>query len=364
MRLSAALVLLLALAAPALALPPPGRVEALARGVNVTHWFRFPAGQDEAHFTSYLRDSDLRNLREAGFTLVRLPVDPAVLAEPDGRLRRQRLAQLETAIGRIIGAGLAVMVHPHPPTSAPFDQPPMQRQVRAMWQGLAPALAKFPPEKLFPEIMSEPIFKDREADWHAMQVEFAAIIRAAMPRHTIIATGANWSSIDGLLRLPPLPDPNLVYTFHFYWPPAFTHQQATWLGPVFRALKGLPWPSSNSASCLAAAAGAATDQARAVGQWYCRQTFDAARLAREVARARDWANRHGAAIHVGEFGAGCFNPDRAARLAWIRDARLAFDASRVGWALWGLDNCQGFGNDHRRREFVLAPDMLEALGMR
>lgn len=366
MRLLLALagMLLAAALGRAQAMPPPDRLAALARGVNVTHWLRFPPSRAEADLVGYLRDSDLRALQAAGFTFIRLPVDPALVALPDGRLSPESLRTIEAIARRITGAGLAVVVEPHPPTSTAFDtSEPARRAIFTFWQQLAPVLARLPPEKVFLEFLSEPIFKGKEAEWHAMQERLAAQLRAAAPRHTLVASGTSWSSIDGLLSLQPLADPNVVYTFHFYWPMAFTHQGASWVGPVFKDLRGLPWPAAPGATCKAALPAQASPQAAAVAAWYCREAFDAASLVHEVGRARAWADQHHAAVVVGEFGGGCYVEDRAARLRWLRDARLAFDANRFGWALWGLDNCQGFGADSKRRDFALAPDILAALGL-
>lgn len=364
MRRVLLLCLLALFSLPAAALPPPERLAALARGVNVAHWFRFPPSWQEADVVGYLRDSDLGALRAAGFTFIRLPVDPAVVTLPDGRWHPHRLRQLETVVGRITRAGLAVLVEPHPVNPGKLDSDPGFRQVIfTLWRELAPMLARFPPEAVFLELIGEPVFRGREAEWQALQVELVAQLRAAAPRHTIIVTGNQWSSIDGLLRLTPLADPNLVYTFHLYWPMAFTHQGTTYAGPRFGGLRGLPWPAAPAEACLAALPPQADQQATALARWYCRQGFDAARLVAEVGRARAWADRHGVALLAGEFGAGCNPPDRATKARFMRDVRLALEANRAGWALWALDNCQGFGADPRRRDFTLAPDFLAALGL-
>jgi len=369
MRRVLLLCLLFLLSLPAVsgaaqALPRPERLAALARGVNVAHWFRFPPSWAEPDVVGYLRDSDLRALKAAGFTFIRLPVDPAMVALPDGRWHPHRLRQVETVVGRITASGLAVVLEPHPVSSTPLDTDPAARErIFRFWRELAPSMAKFPPEKVFLELMSEPVFRGREAEWYAMQQALAAEVRARAPLHTIIATGAGWSSIDGLLLLAPLADPNVVYTFHFYWPMAFTHQGTSYAGPQFGALRGLPWPAMPTEACRAALPPQGSPQAEATAAWYCRAGFDAARLVAEIGRARAWADQHGVALLAGEFGASCNPPDRAAKVRFMRDVRLAMEANRVGWALWGLDNCQGFGADPRRRDFTLAPDFLAALGL-
>jgi hypothetical protein len=362
-RQLAATALAATLPIPAAAAPPPARLLALARGLNVAHWFRFPPSWAEADVIGYLRDADLARIKAAGFTFLRLPIDPAFACLPDWRWHPNRLRQLEAVIGRVMAAGLAVVVEPHPVSSTIFDADLAARaRVFTFWRDLAPAMARLSPELVFLELLSEPIFRGREGEWHAMQQALLAEVRARAPRHTVIVTGTEWSSINGLLQLPKLADPNLVYTFHFYWPMQFTHQGTSYAGPAFGGLRGLPWPATPAEACLAALPPQADEAATRLAQWYCRQGNDAARLVAEVGRARAWAEGHGVTLLAGEFGAGCNPPDRATKVRFMRDVRLAMQANRVGWALWALDSCQGIGADSKVRDFSLPADYLGALG--
>lgn len=369
MRRRAALALgLSALAAPwvarpAAARPAPARLAALARGLNVAHWFRFPPSRAEADVIGYLRDSDLAALRRAGFTFLRIPLDPAMVCLPDGRWHPSRLRQLEAVVARCIAAGLAVLLEPHPVSSSPFDTDLAARErIFVFWRDLGPAMARLPPERVFLELLSEPIFRGIEGEWHAMQQRLVAELRARAPQHTIVVTGTGWSSIDGLLRLPPLADPNLIYTFHFYWPMQVTHQGTTYASPAFGGLRGLPWPAAPADACLSALPPQADESSTRTAQWFCRQGYDAARQVAEVGRARAWAERNGGlALLAGEFGAGCNPRDRASKVRFMRDVRLAMQANGVPWALWALDNCQGLEASSRARDFTLPADFVGAL---
>ena len=52
--------------------------------------------------------------------------------------------------------------------------------------------------------------------------EILQVIRTALPHNTVILTGTNWSSLDGLLKIKPVSDANVVYTFHSYEPALLT----------------------------------------------------------------------------------------------------------------------------------------------
>src|SRR5580704_15055879 len=61
------------------AVPPPDRTAVLRRGINITGWFRYPSSRDPAALRAWLSDTAMAGIRSAGFTFVRLAVDPAVL---------------------------------------------------------------------------------------------------------------------------------------------------------------------------------------------------------------------------------------------------------------------------------------------
>jgi len=74
--------------------------------------------------------------------------------------------------------------------------------------------------------------------------ELLRAIREKLPEHTLLATGAFWSNLSGLLSLQPVDDPDVWYNFHFYEPHIFTHQGATWGAAYEKYLRQVPYPSS------------------------------------------------------------------------------------------------------------------------
>jgi hypothetical protein len=77
--LAAIAVLLAGLIRSAPAMPPTPRTAVLSRGINITGWFRFPASRDPAALRAWLSDAAIAGIRRAGFTFVRLAVDPVVV---------------------------------------------------------------------------------------------------------------------------------------------------------------------------------------------------------------------------------------------------------------------------------------------
>ncbi len=128
--------------------------DTLRRGVNITHWFRFPPRRDPGALRFYLDDAALDALKHAGFTFIRLPLQPELLARPDALAERSG-AGCERH-------GLAVIVALFP-TDWHLETDPADRA--KLLDGLALAGARCCagsiPAATFPEVLNEPVFAER-----------------------------------------------------------------------------------------------------------------------------------------------------------------------------------------------------------
>ena len=284
---------------------PPELLAKLARGVNVSRWFRYPARDSEAHYRGFLADADLDLIVAMGATAVRLAVDPRYL----------HLPWLDEAVGRMTRRGLVVVLDYHDESRDIESGPSAVAALGRAWSALAAHFAATTsPGQLLLEIFNEPVFDQSPAAWFPVRRQLAGAIRSAAPLHTIVAGGPNWSSLDGLLNSEPLDDPNVLYTFHFYEPFEFTHQGAPWVqGPV-RHLSHVRYPETS------------------------RSRRDVAKRIRSAAR---WGARRGVPVWAGEFGAYPAVAPAADRLRWLRDVRAALEDCGIGWAVWSYDESLG-----------------------
>ncbi len=360
----ALLAALLLAVAPAAALPPPERLAVLQRGVNLTNWFRFPARADPASLRAYLDPAALAALRRARFGFVRLAVQPELLEDGQSEAAG-RLAALDDAVLRLQAAGLGVVLTPHPRDWRPEASVSERARLLRFWRRLAPLLVRHDPRLTFAELVNEPVFHGDPAGWAALQAGLAASVRALLPRTTLLVSGNDWASLDGLLALSPLADPNLVYTFHFYEPPVLTTLGAFEPGLDPAALGRLPFPAPDRQACLAAAQAGTAGRTRAVIAYYCALGCDTAWVDRRIALAGAWARRYRQAVLLGEFGAAAGlmrGGPRAGRGA----GRGAAGAAGSGGALWGYDDSMGFGVLPAGRGQTAAPldaGVLAALGL-
>jgi endoglucanase len=347
-------------AASAMAQLPPEQRAVLRRGLNITNWFRFPASAEPARLRAYLPDAAMAEIRAAGFTFVRLCIQPQVLLRPDGTLDPARLAVLLEAIERLQRAGLGVIADAHPESWYPEDHPEHRQALFDFWRGMAPALRRFDPSRTFVEVLNEPIFRDH-AVWAALQLEVLAVIRAVLPLHTVILTGADWGSLEGLQQLRPVRDARVIYSVHDYAPGVLTGLGSFEPGIDAKAMARLPFPVSDVAACRAAVAGSAHARTRAIGEYYCSESWNAARLQERLSIAAAWGRKHGAPVMILEFGAYA-HLNRSARLAYFEAFGKAAQREGLGWALWGYGDIMGFPASSGSHPARIDPEVLRALG--
>ena len=322
---------------------PASRLGALSRGVDLGNWFsQAPGGGQYRHdwLRGWITSRDFDALAHAGFTHVRFPVEFEMFLDenhPDV-LRPEFLPDFDQALDHILGAGLAVIVDFHARKDTKerlLTDEAFVDKVTAMWGAVARHLANRDPNRVFLETMNEPLPDMPFQRWMAIQEKFLRAIRAAAPDRTIIVTGGRFGSIEGLVRMQPLADRNLVYTFHFYRPSLFVHQGATWINGG-RLVTGLAYPENpaNRAK-VAAEISDPTFHRRVLDYRGNRED-----LAKQISIAARWAASHGVPLYCGEFGVYAKVAPAASRMRWLRDVREILEANHIGWSMW--DYCGGF----------------------
>lgn len=379
------------------------------RGLSMDLWTTWP---DESawgdagvilpfpEWRRFLDAGDLKALTRDGFTMVRLPVDPAVfLSSQTGRLHGRLMASVRDTVALIAGAGLDVIVDLHAipggenrsigTNDLMTDEAAFERYV-GLVRDMAALVADTDPAGVALELMNEPTADcsgTQAETWSDRLQRLVATARAAAPRTTFVVSGACWGGADGLVALDPsrFPDDNLVWSFHSYAPFILTHQGAGWTGDISPYATGLPYPPYGAnARETAAALKAIRARVRAEAPWLRRAgiiSFVEEELAKidsseelkaviatpfdEVA---NWADRHGIArenILLGEFGMirqeydHEFRTAPAWRAAYYGDMiRLAEDHG-FGWSLWGYGGA--FGVIEAFEGKPAEPDVLDVI---
>jgi len=211
-----------------------------SRGVNFSGWFEGDSAQS-INFTKYT-EKDFADVKKLGADVIRLPVKMHSMTSgfPKYTLDPLLLKFLDTAVDWAEKYGLYIIIdnhsfHPVKPTSNNID-----RILIPVWAQIAQRYRDRSDYVIY-EILNEPHgISDRR--WGKVQEKAIQTIRKYDQRHAIIVGGTDFNSIGKLSALPRYSDPNLIYTFHFYDPFLFTHQGASWAGPLMAELFEIPFP--------------------------------------------------------------------------------------------------------------------------
>ncbi|AFY83745.1 glycoside hydrolase family 5 protein [Oscillatoria acuminata] len=353
--------------------PLENRFERLTRGINLSHWFSQSETYNPFHMENFISDEDLDLLAGLGFQHVRLPVDPALLMDLSNpaSLNPEYLGYLDSALDRLLERDLGVIVdlqanYDYKAYLASDDQ---FVDTFVQFSGtLAQHLSPRDPDFLFLEVLNEPSFNffapediDPVKRWDWVQGEILGAFRSGAPEHTAIATGYDWSGIDGLQKLTPVADPNVVYNFHFYEPMSFTHQGADWIDDHFKLIWDLPYPY-NQVECDAVIFRMPDEDLRHIAQSYCDQQWNSDKIKARIGLAAAWATEHNVRLTANEFGVYRNFVQEEDRASWMYDVRTALEEYDIGWAMW--DYTGGFGLfDKMDEERILNQSMVEALGL-
>jgi aryl-phospho-beta-D-glucosidase BglC (GH1 family) len=276
--------------------------ERMGRGVNIIGWDRL--WQDRAR--GDFKDEHFRLIHEAGFSHVRINLHPLRDGRPDaeGNLRNEFFTTLDWAIDQALANKLLVVLDYHDDLAISPNPAGKKSAFLASWAAIAGHCQGRPSEVLF-EILNEPAPRFTHESWSNYWSEALAIIRRSNPARTVIIGPDPWNSFKQLESLHlPEEDRNLIVTFHYYDPFAFTHQGTPWTGQ--RDKTGVSWQGAEK-------------ERQAIEQDF------------ETVQA--WAKQQNRPIYLGEFGA-YEKGDMDSRARWT-----AFVARQAGmrgwsWAYW------------------------------
>lgn len=332
----------------------------LKRGVNLTGWFQFGDFQES-------RFGEIQQLHDAGANFIRLPVQPTLFYDTNSS-SWQLLKRTLLEAGRV---RMRVIVDFHPSLNSQRDMLSGDPKFLELIANMAVFLKNYPIALL--ELQNEPISPVGDTcnpafDWNTVQQGFYQKARAANKNITIVLTGACWGGIDGLLKVNPINDKNLIYSLHFYDPMFFTHQGASWTGGDLPFLKNIPYPPTpeNVSAVIPSLVFAMPTSARKsalrnalleYGQSGWNKTKILARL--EVAKA--WAVKNNARLLLGEFGVLQTEAPPQDRIQFIKDVRESAESLGMALATWDYGPTSDFGF---HRDSKTEAGMFEAMGFK
>ena len=199
--------------------------------------------------------------------------------------------------------------------------------------------------------------------WEGIQDRAVAAIRSVAPRHTIIATAAEWGHQDGLLAMEPVRDDECDL-----------HVPRLRSDVVYAPGRDLV-DGSRGRFCMAfrilrrrriskAVLSEEPDERVRLDAGAVRRgpLGPAAGGQRKLRRWRSGREKRNVPLYCGEFGVFKDHCDPKMRAAWINDTRTALERHHIGWAMWDYDG--NFGLATKTSDgIVVDQEVLRALGM-
>ncbi|MFN0069264.1 MAG: glycoside hydrolase family 5 protein [Limisphaerales bacterium] len=287
---------------------------ALARGINLGNALEAP---EEGAWGLKLEAAYFEAIQKAGFQHVRLPVrwSAHAMKEAPFTIEPKFLERVDWAVEQATSRGLRVMLNIHHYEEVFADPAAHGDRFLALWRQLAEHFAGRPDSLVF-ELLNEPHDRLNHEAWNDLAPLALKIVRGRHPRRPVVIGPADWNAAGALtrLKLPP-GDRNIIVTFHYYEPFAFTHQGAEWV-----------------------------KESPPLGKKWMGTTEDKAAIRAQFDAAAAWARRENRPLHLGEFGSYS-KADLDSRVRWTRTVREEAERQGFSWAYWEFGS--GFGAFNR-----------------
>lgn len=307
----------------------------IKRGINVSHWLTnrwLSVYRRHAYFT----ETDIRYIRDFGFDHIRLPIAEQLMWKRSGERHSETFALLGAAINWALAANLRVIVclhslRSHDPgrlsTARLFSDPNEEERFQQLWSDLSRYLKPYPNESVSYELLNEP-FASNDLDWNRVSHGVYREIRREEPERPVFL-GSNKHQIPLFDTLDiPEQDPNIVLTFHFYYPILLTHHRAAWVkegmykGPI--SYPGRPVPTG-AVHSLKEPLRSYIEKANLPFNRHVLKQF-----LRGVLETRKMA---GLPVHCGEFG--CIDEvNLDSRIRWCGDVVHNLEKAGIPWSYW------------------------------
>ncbi len=332
------------------------------RGTNISHWLSQSKARGEARRT-YFTKQDVQRLADWGLDHLRIPIDEEQMWDEVGRPEPEAFDLLGQALDWCAAAGLRAIVDLHllrthhfldendPPL---YTDPEEQARFAGLWAQLSEKMQARPTDLVAYELLNEAVARNPE-DWNRVARAAYDTIREREPQRTIVL-GSNWfNQHHTFLKLKvPEDDPNIILTFHYYYPMFITHYTASWWAGGGTYTGPVHYPGAPIAEEDLANMDAALRQQVVENDW--NRPYNQAAMCEDLAQPFVVRKRTGLPLYCGEFG--CFDrAPKALRVAWFKDILTVFKNHDIAWANWDYKGAFGI-IDMAGQKTTIAPILL------
>lgn len=334
-----------------------------SKGLNLPQWLEYSRSN-----TMLYGKKDFENVKAMGVEVIRLPVWFEVWNDgaPDYKISDDCWIYLDDAVSWCKELGMYIIIDFHNDCDgASKTDPNIEKVLLKVWPQVAERY-KNQSEHVIYEIMNEPHLKSGNLDadikkWGSIQGKVLSAIRQIDKKHYVIVGGADWNSIDSMLKLPEYSDDKLIYNFHDYTPFLFTHQGAEWTD--IKRLTGIPFPYVKEK--MPKLPKNPTSSEKWNYENYQKDSSEETLVA-PLNKAVEFVNKRNASLMCNEFGVSMIYADPAERANWYRLKTGWMDERSIIRVSW--DYTQSFGVFKSPSESRFPEDLnkavVEAMGFK
>ena len=312
----------------------------LKRGINLGGWISQCRVYEEEHYSTFIREEDIKKIAAMGFDHIRVPVDYNVLEDQDGRIREKGWGHLDDASAWAKRYGLNMVIDLHKAYGYDFNnagafateentlfaKPELQERFLLLWERIARRYGQ--EDHLAFELLNEVVEESAIDAWNALIKRAAACIRCYAETTPIIYGGVQWNSAEKVKYLEKPEDRNIIFSFHTDEPQAFTHQRAEWVKGL-DLTRSVRYPDTMEyyrriSGEFEEGASVVRSNADDIGVPFVDE------LVRQAAIAAEHA---GVPLYCGEFGVIDFAPPEDS-LRWFSVMDEVLRRYGIGWAVW------------------------------
>lgn len=253
-------------------------------------------------------------IKEAGFQTVRLPVrfsDYVDKSSSDYVIEESFLKQIDASIDEAMKQDLTLILDLHHFTEIMENPQNNKECLIAIWKQLAARYKDYPDTLVF-ELLNEPQQNLDSDTWNSLLKDLVKSIRSIDKVHYLIVGGVNFNSIDALNTLELPEDDRLIATIHYYEPNDVTFQGNPY-HEGFESLTNVTWEGTKE---------------------------EVSYLQNRLKTAKNWADKHGVPLFLGEFGISDKAP-ASTRVSWTLAVASEANALNISYGYWEF--ASGFG---------------------
>ena len=329
-------------------------IKGLKKGINLGGWLSQCVHTKE-HYDSFISQDDIKRISTWGLDHVRLPVDCEAIETEDGKIKEDGFLYISACLDWCKKYGLRLILDIHKTAGYTcnnafneannlFKNEALQSRFVGIWAELARRYGNEKGAVVF-ELLNEVVEDENSEPWNKLARKAIEAIRQYAPETQIIIGGIEWNSVRAVALLDEPYDDNIIYTFHFYEPFAFTHQNASWVPET----KGFAIEYPATIEDYRRAAEIIGEKAAFIFKNDVKE-MGLPLLEQLIMEAITVAEQRGAALYCGEYGV-IDQASAQSTLAWYKDMHRLFEKYHIGRAAWSYKEMD-FGIEGKHYETV------------